>query len=122
MKRLSAFWLGLALSLVVLTATAGSFPKISSTPQSGWFPLTDAAICTDAADFPVVGIAASMLADDVERVAGRRPMLIQSRQLPKGTCVVAGTLGHSRLKQCVACALRRSHVEPRGHAASAERH
>jgi len=97
MKRLSAFWLGLALSLVVLTATADSFPKISSTPQSGWFPLTDAAICTDAADFPVVGIAASMLADDVERVAGRRPMLIQSRHLPKGTCVVAGTLGHSRL-------------------------
>ncbi len=48
MKRLSVFWLGLALSLVVLTATADSFPKISSTPQSGWFPLTDAAICTDA--------------------------------------------------------------------------
>ncbi|MCR4853893.1 MAG: glycosyl hydrolase 115 family protein [Prevotella sp.] len=74
-----------------------TFPEISETAQSGYFPLSDAAIYTDSRDYKVVEIAAAMLADDVERVTGRRPQQRTVGQLPKGAAVVAGTLGKSRL-------------------------
>ena len=97
MKRLSAVWLCLALSLVVQTVRGNTYPRIQEAPKEGYFPLSEAAIYTDADDHRVVEIAATMLADDVERVTGRRPQLSTARKLPKGTALVAGTLGHSRL-------------------------
>lgn len=83
----------------VLTTYADGFPKVTGQIQTGYFPLstpeTVAAVCTDAGDFPVVNITAKMLADDVERVTGRRPS--SNHQIPKGPAIVAGTLGKSRL-------------------------
>lgn len=68
--------------------------------EDGKFPLSQAAIYTDADDFTVVQIAAGMLADDVERVTGFRPVTSDAKsvkKLPKGAVVVAGTLGNSSL-------------------------
>ncbi len=83
----------------VLLVRGQQFPQVTEQPSAGCFPLSAptgvATICTDADDYRVVGIAATMLADDVERVTGRRPAL--SSKLPKGAALVAGTLGKSRL-------------------------
>ena len=85
--------------MTVLTIFASALPHVTEKPFTGCFPLvtTDGAatICTDARDFPVVGIAAGMLADDVERVTGRHPVI--SHELPKRAAIVAGTLGKSRM-------------------------
>lgn len=50
----------------------------------------------DAKDYPVVQIAANLLADDVKRVTGNRPTVGNARTaVPQ--LVIAGTLGHSPL-------------------------
>ena len=97
MKRLSTLWLFLTLSMVIHAMQTNTFPKVQETPKKGYFPLSEAVICTDANDYRVVEIAAGMLADDVERVTGSRPQLSTTHKLPKGIALVAGTLGHSRL-------------------------
>lgn len=85
------------MSLPVLAVHSSTFPKIAAMPQEGWFPLSEAPIYTDANDYRVVQITAGMLADDVERVTGRRPVQQTVKKLPKGMAVVAGTLGRSPL-------------------------
>lgn len=79
------------------------FPEVAEASRKGWFPLADgttARIIVDDADFPVVGIASGMLADDVERVTGKRPE-IQScsgyEDITGSPAVIAGTVGHSRI-------------------------
>lgn len=89
--------------LAVFFAQAGrayEFPAFSEQSKTGYFPLSQAAIYTDGADYKVVGITAAMLADDVERVTGHRPALSTAtslKKLPREATVVAGTLGHSHL-------------------------
>lgn len=54
-----------------------------------------AAIVVDPKDYPVVTVAANLLADDINRVTGHRPAVTgkpDTRQV-----VIAGTLGHSAL-------------------------
>ena len=97
MKRLSALWLCIITSMVTHALPTNKFLGIRETPHEGCFPLSEAVICTDDNDYRVVGIAAGMLADDVERVTGSRPQLSKAKTLPKGIALVAGTLGHSRL-------------------------
>lgn len=56
------------------------FPEISESPGKGWFPLSaeiPARIILDNEDYPVVRIASGMLADDVERITGMRPEMIE---------------------------------------------
>ena len=75
------------------------FPKVAEAGGRGWFDLSSASIIWDAADEPVVGIAAGMLADDVQRVTGKRPEAAVDA-ISRTSClpaVVAGTLGHSRI-------------------------
>lgn len=96
-----------SLMSVLSTYSAGSasvkaeYPKVSEEVMTGWFALStekDAAtIFTDANDYRVAGIAAGMLADDVERVTGHRPALQTAKLQPQCTAVIAGTLGKSRL-------------------------
>ena len=76
-----------ALMMVLAGRAAGDFPLVTNEGR--------AAIYTDAADYQVVQIAAGMLADDVERVTGCRP--IQQTVMLQRACIVAGTLGHSPL-------------------------
>jgi len=52
-----------------------------------------APIVVDAKDYPVVELSAGFVADDVERVTGRRPAVVEKAQEP--TVIIAGTLGHS---------------------------
>ena len=91
----------LLLASLLMTAIDGSqaFPKVSEKAVAGDFPMVTAksvaTICTDERDYPVVGISAQMLADDIERVTGQRPAI--SHGQPRGTAVLAGTLGKSRL-------------------------
>lgn len=95
MKR---FFSLLAFLLPSLFLMAGNhFPQLVETVQPGFFPLSKAAIYTDSKDFKVVEISASMLADDVQRVTGKRPLQAVVKKLPQGAAVVAGTLGKSAL-------------------------
>ena len=67
-------WILSLFAVINLLAMGGnSFPDIRQTPQQGYFPLADAVVCTDLGDYRVVQIAADMLADDIQRVTGRRP-------------------------------------------------
>ena len=90
-------WLCLICSMVIHAVQTNTFPKIQETPQKGYFPLSEATIYTDVADYRVVEITASMLVDDVERVTRNRIHQSAVRELPKGIALVAGTLGHSSL-------------------------
>ena len=73
--------LALLMSAVVLSTGAQTpvitqtVPAVSEIWKPGYFPISDAVIYTDAKDYKVVGITAHMLADDVERVTGRRPQV-----------------------------------------------
>ncbi|WP_229421031.1 glycosyl hydrolase 115 family protein [Telluria antibiotica] len=55
-----------------------------------------AAVAVDAHDDPLVGVAARLFADDVERVTGRRPV-IGAKAVRGRPLIVAGTLGHNGL-------------------------
>lgn len=71
-----------------------NFPTVSEQGGAGYFPLSTAAIYTDAADYKVVGIAANMLAEDVERVTSVKPALATTtsvKKLPQMPVVVAGS-------------------------------
>lgn len=81
-----------------------SFPAITVTPCDTSFPLSaegsTASIVFDANDHKVVSIAGGMLADDVERVTGFRPVVAACASLdaiPAGSAVIAGTVGRSAL-------------------------
>ena len=98
--------LALLMSAVVLSTGAQtpmitqSVPAVSEIWKPGYFPICDAVIYTDAKDHKVVGITAHMLADDVERVTGRRPQVTTAasvKNIPKGVSVAVGTVGSSRL-------------------------
>src|SRR5262252_7638105 len=54
-----------------------------------------AAIAVDPKDYPVVTLAANLLADDVNRVSGHRPVV--SGKTDAKQMVIAGTLAHSAL-------------------------
>ncbi|MCR4570202.1 MAG: glycosyl hydrolase 115 family protein [Bacteroidales bacterium] len=78
-----------------------SFPEIVQQSHRQAFPLfrkgSSAPVLYSGEDAAVVGIAAGLLADDVERVCGKRPFTGTADILPEGPAVVAGTIGHSAL-------------------------
>ncbi|HVW22406.1 MAG TPA: glycosyl hydrolase 115 family protein [Opitutaceae bacterium] len=54
-----------------------------------------AAIAVDPKDYPVVGLAANLLAGDIQRVSGERPEVTYEARQPQ--MIIVGTLGHSAL-------------------------
>lgn len=96
MKTLSTIaWAG-ALIAATLAASADELTP-ASPGEAHSFPLVErdrvAAIVVDSNDYAVVRLAAGFLADDVQRVTGRRPAV---ETKPGGAlAVIAGTLGHS---------------------------
>ena len=80
-----------------------SYPSVYTESVSEAFPLAAdgqcAEICLSDEDFAVVNITADMLADDVERVTGKKPIIKKVSSLDElaTTSVVAGTLGHSTI-------------------------
>ena len=93
-----------SLPLIAKAAVKG-FPKVNEQGMaSRQFALYNngvaATICTDNLDYPVVGIAAGLLADDVERVTAMKPAIAHPARLKdvKANCaVIAGTIGKSNL-------------------------
>lgn len=80
------------------------FPAVTELATPDCFSLSadgqSATICIDDADAKVVEIAANMLADDVERVTGRRLEVRKESNLKKCKSpfvIVAGTVGQSRI-------------------------
>lgn len=79
------------------------FPHVTSSSKYGYFPLVSsgnaAEIIISEEDYEVVDVAASMLAEDVERVTGILPRRSSASSISEigGVAVVAGTLGHSSL-------------------------
>ena len=104
MSKLKIFIILLCSAISIHVFCGNSFPCIIHTAQDGYFPIASAwkatAIYTDVKDYKVVGIAADMLADDVERVTGHRPKhesISNQKFLPKDAAIVAGTLGNSAM-------------------------
>ncbi|HVZ64730.1 MAG TPA: glycosyl hydrolase 115 family protein [Lacunisphaera sp.] len=95
-------------ALLALAGQALAF-EVSASPDRGTNSviLSDgkavATIVVDAGDFPVVSLAANLLADDVARVAGTRPNVAHAAP-SSGVAIVAGTLGHSSLVDQLAAA------------------
>ncbi|MCR5710644.1 MAG: glycosyl hydrolase 115 family protein [Bacteroidales bacterium] len=106
MKKTVRFLCLMAILVQTTVSASGQagFPRVTDVPEKGYFPLMQdgrsAEILTDSADYPVVDIAAGLLADDVERITGVKPgrnMDASTDRLPKGAVLIAGTVGHSRL-------------------------
>ena len=91
---------------MMVSMNASQHPQISEQAQNGYFPLATAdgvaSICTDSKDYAVVGIAAKMLSDDIERVTGKNSKLPGT----SAPSVVAGTLGKSKLVEDLVKQLR----------------
>ena len=99
-KQILCLWLCLMCGLAADAERTESFPRVTDEPHPDFFPLSEAAIYTDAGDYEVVHLTAKMLADDVERVTTRRPIeqqLKSPRSIPAGIAVVAGTLGKNKM-------------------------
>jgi hypothetical protein len=90
-----------ALLLIPMAATAAAAPQlgVAAPGDPSAFVLADRSrltpIAIDQNDFEVVKLAAGLLADDVQRVTGRRPAITEKPGA--ATAIVAGTLGHSAL-------------------------
>ncbi|MFV0346925.1 MAG: glycosyl hydrolase 115 family protein [Bacteroidales bacterium] len=76
--------------------------KVYTTMQESYFPLVTnqaaSPILLDHADAKVVGIAAEMLADDINAITAKKPSVVLAEQdLNSSTVVVAGTIGKSAI-------------------------
>ena len=79
--------------------------RVSEQAGEHAFPMVDshrntASVCLSETDYPVVHICAQMLADDVERVTGRKPIVKEAaslNEIGKTPTIVVGTIGHSPL-------------------------
>ncbi|HEX7009499.1 MAG TPA: glycosyl hydrolase 115 family protein, partial [Phycisphaeraceae bacterium] len=82
---------------VALAADAPGF--VAEAAGEGDFVLADgealADVYVDAGDHAVARIAAGLLADDVERVTGRKPAVKHDPAALRSAAVLIGTLGHS---------------------------
>lgn len=98
--------ISLLVNLTISAAVTDSL-VIKDSAEDGCFPLVQAgsaaSIYTDSEDFKVVEIAADMLADDIERVTGKkseRRMISSHKEMQNGIAVIAGTWNHSGLIDC----------------------
>ena len=85
-------WVGLGLLLLLMARGADSQeppPGVALVQAAG-----AADVVIDPADYPVVRLAANLLADDVARVTGQRPA-VRENTAQTSQVVLIGTLGHS---------------------------
>ena len=96
-------------------------------PRAGWvadqafpnsFPVAAdggaAPVWVDPTDFVGVRRAVTDWSDDVERVCGRRPVVSSTATAPANTCVIVGTIGHSRMIDAMIAAGRLDVAAVRG--------
>lgn len=100
MKRNVLLFFCLLSTVCALADVASQFPRVSDKQMPGWFSINSAVICWDTDDYKVVGIAAGLFADDMERVTGTRLRVLETnnvKKLPAGAVIVVGTIGKSKL-------------------------
>ena len=105
LRHPALFWLGLALAAIAApraTWAAGQASFVSFSRVEGAFRLASgestAPILVDPQDDAGVRRAAGDLRDDVQRVTGRAPELLEGQAAPRrADVVIVGTLGRSRL-------------------------
>ena len=91
------------LVCVITYAGNDSFPSVTESARKGFFPLSadeSSTIYVDNNDFKVVKITASMLAEDIERVTGKKTeisVIETHRMIEAEASVVVGTWGQSRV-------------------------
>jgi hypothetical protein len=96
MMRRFALALFATLFIATVSALAQPLPVVRDRPSPGDFPLSTAdslaTIVVGDGEAEVVKIAARMLADDIERVTGRRPAVAASAEGVVGPVLLAGTV------------------------------
>lgn len=87
------------LMLALLTTSAWAMPVRIETTAAGPndIPLDNASIVYDTHDAAVVGVAANLLADDINRATSHRPQVTTKPQAVGGSAIIMGTLGQSPL-------------------------
>ena len=131
MKRRTALQSIFAPVAMKVTKALGSWPLSAGIPASSQLWVEDRAearagelalvsgnqtsdIYVGPEDFEVVKIAAGLLADDIERVTGKRPAIKSDAAQLGGNAVIVGTLGKSRLIDQIAAAGQLDSAESRG--------
>ncbi len=116
MKR--AFLVPALLALAAASAAHAEI-TIASAPQPGAFSLvsTEQApidLCYDVSDATVVGIAANLLAGDIQKVTGHAPLLHPSnakRDAVASHAIYVGALGHSPALDAI---IKEKHIDTSG--------
>lgn len=89
------------LTLLLLGTTFGVEAQVVLSDEKGAFEIASgrrtATIVYDSADAEVVGKVATLFADDVKAVSGRRPRVTNSLPSSAANVVVVGTIGQSAL-------------------------
>src|ERR1700722_19736528 len=97
MKKLTI----LLAALTALSLKAADSAWVRDTYENGDFKLVQGAqlapVCVAPGDFECVRLAANLLADDVERVTGHKPVVVTGSERVNGSAVIVGTLGQSPL-------------------------
>ena len=75
----------------------GQTPYVLDHPAAGAFPIKQASIYVDSADWPGVARAATDLQADIERVTGQKPAIVHDAGAPGAHAIVIGTIGKSAL-------------------------
>lgn len=97
MKKSCCLWLLLLLRLL----TWAQAPFVSYEWKPGAFPVVTktkaTAIYIDPHDAKVVSIVATAFREDIFDITKKRPALLTTTTVSDNFCIIAGTLGHSRL-------------------------
>src|SRR5436190_20910513 len=95
--RMKKIIFALTISLLALCCPAQSI--IADKASSSVFSLKNMIICVDPNDDELVQQAANLLQKDIEMAIGVKPSL--SSTLPKGSCIVIGSISKSSLIKSV---------------------
>ena len=105
------------LSIIAWTTSALASVDVRDVPRAGGFALVAdgraATIVLDTEDDRVVTLAATWLAEDVERVSGQKPAIANARA-PQGPDVIVGSLERSRAIRSIVQAWKLNVADLRG--------
>jgi hypothetical protein len=100
MKRLQLLPLLVTLLLGPFFGVAQVVIKYEGT-ESKQFPITgkagSAAVFYDAAENTLVAKAANFLAEDIDKVSGRKPLVLTAGSALPATVIIVGTVGNNKL-------------------------
>src|SRR5690606_19554613 len=89
--------------LLLVTSLGHSQIEVSSNPKNkkDYFTVVEGTSTTnilyDASDYKLIQKSATFLAEDIERVTGKKPAILTSSNQASGNTIIIGTIGHSAL-------------------------